>query len=261
MFTRGTFLLLLCLLAACGNRTRELDLAEGEVLTIRRAFANIHLWRVNGFAILIDAGEAEESERLITILEERGVDRLDAIIITHAHADHIGGTNALQTRFGGQVVLGAADLELNATGMTGPLCPTSGRAEGWVEEDQAARYEPATPDVLIDERTSLRDALGIDVPGFIDPAPGHTPGSLLIFTGDEDDPQNVFVGDMFRGSVTGSSVETHFYMCDLDQNLQAILRLYEDFPSMDRYLPGHFCELTRDDVREYLIEEGALTPP
>ncbi|MEO1574903.1 MAG: hypothetical protein AAFU65_08075, partial [Pseudomonadota bacterium] len=41
--------------------------------------------------------------------------------------------------------------------------------------------------------------------------PGHTEGSLVAVVG-----ETAFVGDLLRGSVTGTAARTHFYMCDLD---------------------------------------------
>ncbi|WP_214019537.1 MBL fold metallo-hydrolase [Methanoculleus sp.] len=41
--------------------------------------------------MLIDAGERGVGERVIAYLEERNVERLDVVVATHAHSDHIGG--------------------------------------------------------------------------------------------------------------------------------------------------------------------------
>ena len=44
-----------------------------------------------GETILIDAGLKSGSDRLTAYLKELGVDRIDILIATHPHADHIGG--------------------------------------------------------------------------------------------------------------------------------------------------------------------------
>ncbi|HOI12298.1 MAG TPA: MBL fold metallo-hydrolase [Methanoculleus sp.] len=41
--------------------------------------------------MLIDAGERGMGERVIAYLEDRSVERLDVVVATHAHSDHIGG--------------------------------------------------------------------------------------------------------------------------------------------------------------------------
>ncbi len=52
----------------------------------------------NGVKVLVDTGPPEG--RVVESLRRRGVDRLDAVIITHADIDHSGGLNALMRSFG-----------------------------------------------------------------------------------------------------------------------------------------------------------------
>lgn len=44
-----------------------------------------------GKRVLIDGGPPEGTQRLLTGLAQRGVDRLDLIILSHPHLDHLGG--------------------------------------------------------------------------------------------------------------------------------------------------------------------------
>ena len=52
-----------------------------------------------GETILIDAGLKSGSDRLTAYLKELGVDRIDILIATHPHADHIGGMEKVIQNF------------------------------------------------------------------------------------------------------------------------------------------------------------------
>lgn len=45
----------------------------------------------NGQAMLIDAGEESQFDKIITYIHQQGYDSLDYIVETHPHADHMGG--------------------------------------------------------------------------------------------------------------------------------------------------------------------------
>ena len=48
-----------------------------------------------GAAILIDTGEAESAEDIISYMEKKGVDSLDYLFITHFDKDHVGGASRI----------------------------------------------------------------------------------------------------------------------------------------------------------------------
>ena len=58
-----------------------LDVGQGESILIETPSQNI----------LIDAGDVSEKQKLQSELEKAGVTRFERIILTHQHADHIGG--------------------------------------------------------------------------------------------------------------------------------------------------------------------------
>ena len=96
----GTLLLLLLLaLAGCGAQP-ELDstVKDGErlevhIIDVGQADA-ILIKTPDAGNILIDGGTGSTEDALVKYLEKQGVKRLDYVIATHPHEDHIGGLDA-----------------------------------------------------------------------------------------------------------------------------------------------------------------------
>ncbi len=53
--------------------------------------ADCFLVKQGDTACLIDGGEADDADNIVTYLHTHGVERLDGIVISHPHIDHIGG--------------------------------------------------------------------------------------------------------------------------------------------------------------------------
>lgn len=64
---------------------RVLDVGQGDAILIRTATGDT----------LIDTGDVDEQEQFRRELETAGVKTIDKLILTHPHADHIGGTPVL----------------------------------------------------------------------------------------------------------------------------------------------------------------------
>lgn len=72
------------------------------------AFSDNYIWVLHhgGRAVVVDPGEAAPA---IAFLQREGL-QLEAILITHHHADHIGGVAELLTRWPQAAVYGPADI-------------------------------------------------------------------------------------------------------------------------------------------------------
>ncbi len=89
-------LLSLFSLAACGGLLEGEDQADTvsgqlEVHFLDVGQADSALLLCDGESLLIDGGNSEDSSLLYSYLRNRGVKRLDYIIATHPHEDHVGG--------------------------------------------------------------------------------------------------------------------------------------------------------------------------
>ena len=132
-----------------------------------------------GRAALVDPGA--EGERLVAAVERSGA-TLEAIWLTHAHLDHVGGIAAVKRRWDVPVYLHPADE---------PLYRNADR--------QAAAYGlPFEVPPPADRTLADGDTLRVGELGFrVVHSPGHSPG-LCIFVGEGV----VFAGDLlFAGSI------------------------------------------------------------
>ena len=92
-------LTLLFLLSACGGvsdtkKASEAPAAAGGELEAHffdAGKADAILLTTANSAVLVDAGEKGFGKTILAYLEEKGIDRLDCLIVTHFDQDHVGG--------------------------------------------------------------------------------------------------------------------------------------------------------------------------
>lgn len=128
------------------------------------AFSDNYLWLLHDGqrALVVDPGDAEPVQRA---LQENGL-RLESILVTHHHADHTGGVDALREATGALVYGPARE-------------PVPGPFHKLVDGDRV-------------------QALGLDFE-VID-VPGHTAGHIAFYTPEVDGRPLLFCGDtLFSG--------------------------------------------------------------
>ena len=143
-------------------------------------------------AVCIDPGE--DSEGIVEALERHGLE-LQAIALTHAHMDHIGGVAALKRRRpGAEIVLHAADVPLYAGLPQQPAWIGIPRPQ-WAAYGFDYEAPPPIERHWQDGETYTLGRLEFRVLH----CPGHTPGHVVLFEAKE---RKVFVGDcLFAGSI------------------------------------------------------------
>ncbi len=143
-------------------------------------------------AICIDPGD--EAERIVSVIEKHGL-QLQAIALTHAHLDHIGGVAALKKlRPETLVILHEADEFMYEGLPEQPSWIGIPRAQ-WA----ALGFDYEEPP-KIDRRWTDGETYAVGNLSFkVIHCPGHTPGHVVLF---EPQEKKVFVGDcLFAGSI------------------------------------------------------------
>lgn len=68
---------------------KVLDIGQGDAILIR----------TKDQVVLVDTGDVPTKEKLVSMLKSQGISSIDKLIITHPHADHLGGAEAIFDNF------------------------------------------------------------------------------------------------------------------------------------------------------------------
>jgi hydroxyacylglutathione hydrolase len=143
-------------------------------------------------AVCVDPGE--ETGEIVEALERHGLE-LQAIALTHAHMDHVGGVAALKrVRPSAEVILHRDDEPLYR-GLPGQPAWLGIPRGQWARLGFEYEAPPPPERHWEDGETYRVGRLGFEVLH----CPGHTPGHVVLF---EPRERKVFVGDcLFAGSI------------------------------------------------------------
>ena len=170
-------------------------------------------------AICIDPGD--EAERIAEALEKHGLE-LQAITLTHAHMDHVGGVAALkQLRPDADVIIHPADEPLYLALPEQPAWIGIPRSR-WAALGFDYSDPPQIDKYWTDGETYRVGELAFKVIH----CPGHTPGHVVLF---EEQERKVFVGDcLFAGSIGRTDLPGGSSEQLMDSLMNKILPLGDD---------------------------------
>jgi glyoxylase-like metal-dependent hydrolase (beta-lactamase superfamily II) len=177
-------------------------------------------------AICVDPGD--DAERICAALDRHGL-RLQAVALTHAHMDHVGGVAALKKlRPEAEIILHEADEPLYFGLPEQPAWLGIPRAQ-WPALGFVYEEPPPVERHWQDGETYEVGRLSFRVLH----CPGHTPGHVSLF---EPSERAVFVGDcLFAGSIGRTDLPGGSYEQLMDSLTNKLVPLGDDV----RVYSGH----------------------
>jgi glyoxylase-like metal-dependent hydrolase (beta-lactamase superfamily II) len=221
------------------------QVAEG-IHRLTRGVCNFYLIEDGGKLVLVDAGAPRDWDLLVHTLTTlgRGLEDLDAVLITHAHSDHTGFAERARTSTNAPVWIHQADAEV-AKGAK--PANNDGKASSYLLRVEFYRTlfslarRGATKLIPIREVSTFADGETLQVPGRPRAvhAPGHTPGCAALLL---EGRRVLLAGDVLatRNPLTGR-VGPQVMPSGLNRDTPQALRSLDvlDGVPAEVLLPGH----------------------
>ena len=221
--------------------------------------SDCHVYVIDGGSevALIDAGAGVETATLLRRLADVPVkrDRLRRLFVTHAHADHAGGSAALHDMLGVEVMASPEVAAILRVGDEAAASVNVGKAQGTYPPDYRYRATPVDGELRDGDRIEVGDLVVEAVA-----TPGHSAGHLCYLVHDAS-RTDLFTGDalLFGGQI----ILQDTWDCDLRAQIQSLRRLADH--RHDGLFPGHLMFSVSDGQRHLraaldAVERGSIPP-
>jgi glyoxylase-like metal-dependent hydrolase (beta-lactamase superfamily II) len=221
------------------------EVAQG-VHRLTQGVVNFYLIEDGGKLLLVDAGAPGDWDLLVRSVSAlgRGLGDLEAVLLTHAHADHIGCAERARTTAAATVWVHLADAAVAKGAKPGK---NDGRASSYLLRAEFYRTllslarRGATRIVPVREVATFADGETLELPGrpLALHAPGHTPGSAALLL---EERRVLLTGDVVatRNPLTGR-VGPQVMPSGLNRDTPQALRSLDVLAGVpaDTLLPGH----------------------
>ena len=198
------------------------------MFTVGPVQENCFLFRREGAdaALIVDPGE--EADRLLKAIDDLGIEKVEAILVTHTHFDHVGAVAPVARATGAPVYCPELEREVLANIMDYVPWPGFGPFESYDADHTVAGGETL-------------ELAGMKLEVLF--TPGHSPGHVTYAIRDE---RALFSGDvLFQGSVGRVDLPGG----DWPTLLASIQSLVDEFEPETVVYPGHMGITTLERER------------
>jgi len=187
---------------------------------------------------LIDAGMGRRPEAVLDVIQSHGFSpsQISVILLTHSHADHAGGAEALSKATGATVAASEFEAGLVEAGSEEELGLLQAKRSGVFPQDYKFQHCKVSLRLADEQEVEVGD---LKVKALL--TPGHTPGSVCYYVELPEGPA-IFTGDtVFYDGVLG--------LLNLDQSdpksLRRSIRRLAQLP-VEGFYPGHGMFMVRN---------------
>lgn len=164
-----------------------------------RGLVNAHLVIGAHGTILVDAGLPDSEHKIEAALrrENRRIEDISLIVVTHAHVDHAGSASRVRALSGAPILGHEGDVRHFARDVPMTFCPTGWFGRMFLRTKLMLEpYVGFRPDIELADGAEF-DMARYGVDGVIRDTPGHTEGSISV----ELPSGDALVGDLLASGI------------------------------------------------------------